>query len=292
MRAKTSGRRTLPGESAQERAVTQLVVSKLGSGYGGALVIEDVDLSIEAGRISTIIGPNGSGKSTLIKTIAGVLRAAAGEVTLDGRNVTRLRPDQLVRLGVGYVPQSRDVFDGLTVKENLDMGGYLLPRDEVAPRMREIVELFPLLEPLLGRRVNKLSGGERKMVAIGRVLMLRPRVLLLDEPTAGLAPELAHTVLATYVRKIADDGSAVLLVEQRATEALQIADVGHVLVSGRIQISAPSSELLTREDVGEMFLGRLPEEARIQDEHLALGLFENDPRAAEPAVSNERGGEK
>jgi len=263
----------------------------LASGYGGALVIEDIDLDVQAGCVSTIIGPNGSGKSTLVKTIAGGLRAASGEVRLDGRNVTRLRPDQLARMGLGYVPQTRDVFEGLTVKENLEMGGFLLPRDQVAGRLKEVVELFPLLDRLISRRVNNLSGGERKMVAIGRVLMLRPRVLLLDEPTAGLAPELAHMVLASYVRKIADDGAAVLLVEQRAAEALQIADDGHVLVGGRVQLSGRGSELLARDDVGEMFLGQLPGDVERGDEHLALGLFEGEERDAEHAVSNETGRE-
>ena len=266
----------MQGEAVRVQVDEGLSVSDLASGYGGVPVIEQITLAVRPGTVSAIIGPNGSGKSTLVKTIAGMLKPLCGEIRLDGRIVTRMRTEELARLGLGYVPQLRDVFPGLTVKENLEMGGFLLPRHEVADRLLEVLQLFPLLQPMLTRRVDKLSGGERKMVAIGRVLMLRPTALLLDEPTAGLAPELAHTVLTRYVRRIAASGTAVLLVEQRAAEALQVAEYGHVLVGGHVQLSGTGDELLRRDDVGEMFLGHLPDDTEHGHMHLALGYLADD----------------
>ena len=279
------------GEAGTSSAATRhLAVSNLAAGYGGALIIEHITLSVASGQVVSIIGPNGSGKSTLVKTIAGVLRAARGEVTLGEEEVTNFRGEQLARRGLGYVPQSRDVFTGLTAKENLEMGGYLLPQREVPGRIDEMIALFPPLSRLLGREVGKLSGGERKMVAIARVLMLQPTVLVLDEPTAGLSPELAHTVLTEYIRRIADEGAAVLLVEQRAVQALEMADFGHVLVGGRMQVSASARELLEREDIGEMFLGRVPSDEDERSDHaLALGAVAHSGVADEDVPSVQRG---
>jgi branched-chain amino acid transport system ATP-binding protein len=170
--------------------------------------------------------------------------------------VTNLPTDELARSGMGYVPQINDVFTALTVRENLEMGGYLLEASSIGRRIDEVVEMFPTIRRVLGSRAGKLSGGERKMLAMARVLMLDPHVLVLDEPTANLSPDLATKLLKEYVRRLADAGKAVLLVEQRAAAALEISDRAHVLVSGRVKLSGSSSELLAMEDFAEVFLGR------------------------------------
>src|SRR5579885_517656 len=202
-----------------ERPAAHLLVEDLAAGYGGAPIVSGVSLTVGRGEIVSIIGPNGAGKSTALKAIVGVIAALRGRVTLDGADVTNLRTDQLARRGIGYVPQVDDVFDPLTVAENLEMGGYLLDRAALAARRAEVLDLFPPLAAMLQRGARKLSGGERKMLAMGRVLMLKPSVLVLDEPTAGLSPRLAAELLHDHVRRLAKAGAAVLLVEQRATAA-------------------------------------------------------------------------
>jgi branched-chain amino acid transport system ATP-binding protein len=174
---------------------------------------------------------------------------------MDGDDVTNHTPEDLARRSVGYVPQVQDIFEPLSVLENLEMGGYLLPSAAVRHRIDEVVEIFPALAPMLKRRADKLSGGERKMLAIGRVLMLDPRVLILDEPTANLAPQLADTLLGEHVRGLGARGKAVLLVEQRARAALGIAAWTCVLVSGATRLEGRPGELLERQDFEELFLG-------------------------------------
>ena len=247
---------TLPDDGTV--AEPTLVVSCLSAGYGAAPVVVDVDVSVHLGEVVAILGPNGAGKSTLLKALTGRLRPISGTVTLEGEDITALSGDRLARRAMGYVPQTRDVFEPLSVLENLEMGGYLLPRADVAAEIDRVLAHLPILRPLLSRTVRSLSGGERKLLGIARCLMLEPRVLLLDEPTASLAPDTARTVLGTHVRALADSGTAILLVEQRAHDALEVADQAHVMVDGRVRISAPASELLEREDVGEMFLGVVP----------------------------------
>lgn len=233
-----------------------LSIEDLTAGYGAAPIVAGVSLTVGPGEIVAIIGPNGAGKSTFLKALAGVIRSVRGRVTLAGTDITHLRTDELARAGVGYVPQANDVFDALTVLENLEMGGYLLDRATLTARRAEVLDIFPALKPMLARGAAKLSGGERKMLAIGRALMLTPRVLILDEPTAGLAPQLAAMLLHDHVRRLAKAGAAVLLVEQRATAALEIADWAYVLVSGSVHLAGPAAELLARADIGEVFLGR------------------------------------
>jgi len=206
------------------------------AGYGGVPVIQDVTLSVGPGEIVAVIGPNGAGKSTLLKSLVGILRSSTGKILLGADDVTGHTPEDLARRGVGYVPQVQDIFEPLSVKENLEMGGYLLKDSALPARINEVYEVFPALAPMMKRRADKLSGGERKMLAIARVLMLDPRVLILDEPTANLAPALADTLLKERVRRLADLGKAVLLVEQRARAALGIADWTLVLVSGMIRL--------------------------------------------------------
>jgi ABC-type branched-subunit amino acid transport system ATPase component len=225
------------------------------SGYGGVPVIRDVSISVGPKEIVAIIGPNGAGKSTLLKSLVGILRVTGGRILLGEDDVTNHPPEDLARRGVGYVPQVNDIFEPLTVLENLEMGGYLLSNAKTRARVGEVGDVFPQLPPLLKRRADKLSGGERKMLAIARVLMLDPKVLILDEPTANLSPKLADNLLSEQVKRLAGAGKAVLLVEQRARAALQIADWTSVLVSGQTRLEGRPDELLKRQDFEELFLG-------------------------------------
>lgn len=246
---------TLPA-STQQRPDPHLVLEGVEAGYGASPVITGLDLFVGTGEVVAVIGPNGAGKSTLLKAITGRLRVSAGRVLLAGKDITNMRADNLARMGVGYVPQTRDVFGSLTVAENLEMGGYMLANPTVASRADEVLEFFPALSDMRGRVASKLSGGERKMLAIARVLMAKPSLLILDEPTSNLSPKLAKTVLREHVRRLAESGATVLLVEQKAFEALEIADWGYVLVAGSNQIEGAAPELLARPDIREVFLGR------------------------------------
>ncbi len=237
-------------------AALALSIRGVTAGYGsGPPIIRDVDMNVTRGRVVAVVGPNGAGKSTLLKAILGIAHLAGGRVELDGRDVTGVRLERLARLGIGYVPQVDDVFDGLRVRENLDMGGYLFNRAQRAERMERALEVFPQLRPRLNRYVETLSGGERKMTAIARVLMLDPSVLLLDEPTASLSPELSRAVLKDQVRALGDIGKAVLLVEQKAVAALEISDWAYMLVRGEVVMSADAHEVLAKPDMREIFLG-------------------------------------
>jgi ABC-type branched-subunit amino acid transport system ATPase component len=248
--------------SSAERPEAVLQVTDLIAGYGAQPIVHGVDVQVGAGEVATIVGPNGAGKSTLLKAITGQCEILGGEVRLRGENVTGRRGDRLAKAGIGYVPQLHDTFAPLTVEENLEMGGYLLPRREVPERIEEVLQVFPALAGMRTRRAGKLSGGERKMLAIARVLMLRPQVIILDEPTANLAPIFARAVLEEQVRSLADAGSAVVLVEQRASEALAVGDWGYLMVAGLISLAGSARGLLEREDIGELFLGRTVEPSR------------------------------
>ena len=237
------------------RRPPRMEIAGLAAGYGGDPIVAEIDITVGAGEVVAVIGANGAGKSTLLKAITGALVPISGRVTVEGREITRLPAHRLARLGIGYVPQTRDVFDTMTVVENLEMGGYLLSAPERAARVTEVMNIFPQLNQMRGRRALKLSGGERKMVALARVLMLRPKVLVLDEPTAGLSPELSRAVLRQQVRTLADRGTAILLVEQKAFEALEVSDWAYVLVGGRVVIDGPGSVVARRPDIREVFLG-------------------------------------
>ena len=180
--------------AAAERSVTgvALETAELTAGYGGSPVIHGISLSVAPGEVVSIVGPNGSGKSTLLKSIVGVVETLSGRVVIGEADVTGRRSEDIARMGVGYVPQVDDVFAPLTVRENLEMGGYLLKSREVAPRIEHVLTVFPRLAEMMSRRAGKLSGGERKMLAMGRVLMLSPALVVLDEPTANLAPQIAR----------------------------------------------------------------------------------------------------
>jgi ABC-type branched-subunit amino acid transport system ATPase component len=225
------------------------------AGYDGSPVVHDVSIAVEPGEVVSIVGPNGSGKSTLLKSIAGIVEVMSGSVRIGDRDVTSSAPEDVARLGLGYVPQVDDVFAPLTVHENLEMGGYLLPQKEVSARVEHVLELFPRLGTLLRNRAGKLSGGERKMLAMGRALMLEPAVVVLDEPTANLAPAIAHTVLTEHVRQLARTGASVLIVEQRAKAVLEISDRTYVLVGGSVRMEGSPTELRESPEFVESFLG-------------------------------------
>ena len=253
----TSAIRNMPAKSVSNpgSANSCLAVHELTAGYGGPPIIRSVSVSIEKGQVAVVAGPNGAGKSTLVKSIVGHLPCASGKVLVDGQDITNRPAERIARGGVGYVPQNDDVFGSLTVTENLEMGGYLLRRREVPARIDEILTMFPALAAMRNRQVSRLSGGERKMVAMGRVLMLRPPVLILDEPTAGLSVALTHELFERYIPALTATQVAVLLVEQKATEALRTADWGYILVSGEVHVSQPAATILSRPDLGEVFLG-------------------------------------
>lgn len=237
-------------------AAAFLDVDGASAGYGKVPVVKEVSVRVALGEIVLVMGPNGAGKSTLVKAITGQLPLLAGRVALDGVDVTRWREEDRVAAGIGYVPQTRDVFAPLTVLENLQMGAYRVRGSKVGPRLDEVFELFPALAPLKRRAAKTLSGGERKMVAIARALMADPRLLILDEPTSNLAPQIASSVLEKIVARVAESGRAVLLIEQRVSIALHVASRGYVLADGRVRIQGSAEELRTKHDLGALFLGR------------------------------------
>ncbi len=236
-------------------AGVSLRTHELVAGYSGSPVLHGVSIAVEPGEIVSIVGPNGSGKSTLLKGVVGIVEVLGGTVEVGGRDVTGWRPEDVARIGVGYVPQVDDVFAPLTVRENLDMGGYLLPAREVPGRVEHVLEVFPQLGRMLSRRAGKLSGGERKMLAMGRALMLEPVLVVLDEPTANLAPAIARAVLTEHVARLAETGSSVLIVEQRAKAVLAISDRTYVLAGGRLRMEGTPAELSASGEFVESFLG-------------------------------------
>ncbi|HEV7208071.1 MAG TPA: ABC transporter ATP-binding protein [Mycobacteriales bacterium] len=232
-----------------------LTTRDLSAGYGGRPVVHGVSIKVEPGQVISIVGPNGSGKSTLLKSIVGVVKVLEGHVQLAGKDITNELPENTARLGVGYVPQVDDVFGPLSVKENLEMGGYLLPTKDVAARIEKVLTYFPRLGTMLTRKAGKLSGGERKMLAMGRVLMLEPALFVLDEPTANLAPAIAMQLLHEHVRQLAVNGASVLIVEQRAKAVLEISDRTYVLAGGRLRMEGTPAELAISPDFVDSFLG-------------------------------------
>lgn len=239
---------------------------ELTAGYGGRPVVHGVSIDVQPGKVVSIVGPNGSGKSTLLKGIVGDVRVLSGQVLVDGKDTTNLPPEEVARLGVAYVPQIDDVFGPLTVRENLEMGGYLLPTKQVAARIDHVLTVFPKLSSMLHRRAGKLSGGERKMLAMGRVLMLEPRVFALDEPTANLAPAVALELLQEHVRVLAQSGAAVLIVEQRVKAVLEISDWTYVLGGGRLRMEGTPEALNASAEFVESFLGGGPALAELPPE--------------------------
>jgi ABC-type branched-subunit amino acid transport system ATPase component len=239
----------------QSPAGAPLRAAAVTAGYGGDPVIREITVAADPGQVVALVGANGSGKSTLLKALTGVVRVSAGTVRVGDTDVTRWAPESVARAGVGYVPQVDDVFAPLTVRENLEMGGYLLRQSQVRERIEHVVTVFPRLSQMLARPAGKLSGGERKMLAMGRVLMLEPAVFLLDEPTANLAPAIARSLLEEHVRGLARSGATVLIVEQRARAVLSIADFAYVLAGGEVRMSGTPAGLSASPEFTESFLG-------------------------------------
>ena len=231
-----------------------LAVEALTAGYGGPPVIEAVSLTVAPATIAVIVGPNGAGKSTLLKSVFALTKIASGRIVFEGRDITGLPTASLVPAGIAAVPQSRNVFPTLTVAENLDVGTYAAPPKDRAALEHKVLELFPDLRAALNRPAGELSGGQRQMVAIGRALMSEPRLLLLDEPTAGLSPAYLERIFDLIVA-IRGNGITILMVEQNARQALRIADEAHVLVNGRNFVSGPGAALLANDEVRRAFLG-------------------------------------
>ena len=231
-----------------------LKVTDLTCGYGPVLAVRDVSFEVEEGAIACVLGANGAGKSTTLKAVSGLVRPAQGTVVLGGRDITRLPTSRRAGLGVSHCPEGRRIFASLTVRENLRLGGHRLGRASLAAAVDQALTVFPALTRLLDRRGGLLSGGEQQMLAIARAIMTRPRLLLLDEPSLGLAPMAAEQVFATLL-EINREGTTILLVEQNATMALQLAQWGIVLVNGAIDLQGPAAELLASDRVRRAYLG-------------------------------------
>jgi ABC-type branched-subunit amino acid transport system ATPase component len=234
--------------------VPLLEVAGLEAGYDDALILRGVDLVAAGDEIVAIVGPNGAGKSTLLKAVYGLVRPRAGSVRFDGADVVALRPDLLTRRGMNLVPQVENVFPSLTIAENLHVGALVLPKDERQAEMARVLEVFPLLAERRGQRAGSLSGGQRKLVALARALVARPRLLLLDEPSAGLSPIAIDLVFDKLV-EIRALGIAIVMVEQNARRALALADRGYVLDTGTNAFTGTGRELLDDPRVVELYLG-------------------------------------
>lgn len=231
-----------------------LEIEGLDSHYGRIQALREVALEVAEGELVALVGANGAGKTTLLRTISGVHSASAGSVRFDGRDITRAAPDRRVRLGIAQVPEGREVFGPLSVEDNLRLGGYTRARGEAAATLDEVYARFPALAERRSQPSGTLSGGQQQMLAIGRALMARPRLLLLDEPSMGLAPLLVEEIFAT-IRRLKRGGTTIFLVEQNAYATLAIADRGYVVETGSIVLAGTGAALLENERVKAAYLG-------------------------------------
>ena len=229
------------------------VGEKMTGGYGGPDIITSCTINVNKGEIVAILGPNGAGKSTAMKAMLGLLNLKSGKVVIDGKDISKLTPQDRVKEGISFVPQTRNVFTGLSVQENLEMGAYLR-EERFEEIIDEIYELFPILKEKKSQLVGELSGGQRQQVALGRALMIKPSVLMLDEPTAGVSP-IVMDELFDHILKVKKTNVAIIMVEQNAKQALSIADRGYVLVTGENKFSGTGKELLNDPEVRRSFLG-------------------------------------
>ena len=230
-----------------------LVGEAMTGGYGDADILHDCTIGVDEGEIAVVVGPNGAGKSTAMKAVFGMLGLRSGRVIMDGEDITALKPQERVRKGMGFVPQTNNVFPSLTVLENLEMGAFVRA-DDVADTLAQVLKLFPVLREKADQPAGELSGGQRQQVAVGRALMTQPKVLMLDEPTAGVSP-IVMDELFDRIIEVARTGIAILMVEQNAKQALHIADKGFVLVQGRNRYTDTGQALLADNDVRKAFLG-------------------------------------
>jgi len=231
-----------------------LALANVSAGYGGVDVIHGIDLTVSPGEIVTLIGANGAGKSTLVKTISGLVPARAGTIAFDGRRIDTLATAARMRLGIVHVPEGRQIFSGLTVEDNLMLGAYVHRGTDTRARLADVGARFPVLRDRLAAIAGNLSGGQQQMLAIGRGLMADPKLLILDEPSLGLAPRLVSEMF-DLVRGLRDQGLAILLAEQNARMSLAIADRGYVIENGRVAFSGSGPELLRSKDVADRYLG-------------------------------------
>ena len=230
-----------------------LVGEEMTGGCGDADILHDCTIGVDEGEIAVVVGPNGAGKSTAMKAVFGMLGLRSGRVLMNGEDITALKPQERVRKGMGFVPQTNNVFPSLTVLENLEMGAFVRA-DDVADTLSQVLELFPVLREKADQPAGELSGGQRQQVAVGRALMTQPKVLMLDEPTAGVSP-IVMDELFDRIIEVARTGIAILMVEQNAKQALHIADKGFVLVQGRNRYTDTGQALLADNDVRKAFLG-------------------------------------
>lgn len=255
---KLGGKSTMsPGTATGERMHTQdafLIGDSMTGGYGqGPDILHDCTIAVNPGEIAVIVGPNGAGKSTGMKAVFGMLNLRKGAVRLDGEDITALSPQDRVAKGMGFVPQTSNIFTSLTVEENLEMGAFIR-RDDIRETIEQIYELFPILKEKRRQAAGELSGGQRQQVAVGRALMTKPKVLMLDEPTAGVSP-IVMDELFDRIIEVSRTGIPILMVEQNARQALEIADRGYVLVQGANAHTGTGKELLADDEVRRSFLG-------------------------------------
>lgn len=232
-----------------------LKVNGINAFYGKIQVLKNISLEVEEGSIVTILGANGAGKTTTMKTISGMLKAQAGSIQFQGQDVTGLRPDQLLRKGIALVPEGRQILSGMTVLENLEMGAYHRKDNEIDRDIKNVMERFPILEERQKQLGGTLSGGQQQMLAIARAILSKPKLLLLDEPSMGLAPLIVADIFK-IIKEINEAGTTVLLVEQNARQALKISDYGYVLETGKMVAEGSSEKLLNDPRIMEAYLGR------------------------------------
>jgi len=233
--------------------VSYLIGESMTGGYGGADILHDCTIAAEQGEIAVIVGPNGAGKSTAMKAVFGMLNLRKGRVMLDGEDITSLSPQDRVARGMAFVPQNNNVFPSMSVEENLEMGAFLR-RDDISTTMEQVFDLFPILKEKRRQNAGELSGGQRQQVAVGRSLMTQPKLLMLDEPTAGVSP-IVMDELFDRIIEVARTGISILMVEQNARQALNIADKGYVLVQGQNRYTDTGQALLNDPEVRKSFLG-------------------------------------
>jgi branched-chain amino acid transport system ATP-binding protein len=235
-----------------------LKIDQLSAFYGHIEALRSLDMYVETGKITTLVGANGAGKSTLLRVLSGLLPARYGKVTYMGRDITNLSPEKIVRLGIGHVPEGRQVFGDMTVRENLELGAYLRrrkgSRSEVAGDMDFVSDLFPVLRERMQQAAGTLSGGEQQMLAVGRALMSKPRLLMLDEPSMGLAPKVIRDIFSCLA-KLKEEGITILLVEQDIQLALSMADYAYVLRTGKLAMEGEAAKLLQDESIRDIYLG-------------------------------------